>query len=66
MPPLLPACTAAYPFEDPELLNSSKGKIRKAKCDGASHPRLQEVEAGGQEFKASFSYIMNLKPAWAS
>jgi|UPI00001F33A6 hypothetical protein len=66
MPPLSPASTATYPFEDWELLNSSKGKIREAKCDCASHPRLQEVGAGGQEFKASFSYVMNLKLAWAS
>lgn len=29
------------------------------------HPNLQEVEAGDQEFAASFGYIMNLKLALA-
>lgn len=31
----------------------------------ASHSSPQEVAAGGQQFKAGFSYVMNLKPARA-
>lgn len=66
MPLLFQPSLLPTPLKTWKSLHSLKGKIREAKCVGVC---LSSQPAGGisrgHEFKASFSYVMNLKPTWA-